>query len=218
MTSIELFTFWNKVNRLEHDNVVISSAYVQIDNFLSTAEANQLLNMAVLKEPLFEPAQAKTEYLIANNVMLLRRHQFPEVVEWLSDRIHCILPTVMAQLKVADFAITRTEMQLIASQDGAYFQRHLDQHPHDSRKTRKLSYIYYLHQQPKPFSGGELLLYDSKIAAGCYETAESFKAIAPRHNSIVFFHSRNAHEVKPVSCPSKQFKDSRFAINGWIHR
>jgi SM-20-related protein len=26
------------------------------------------------------------------------------------------------------------------------------------------------------------------------------------------------HEVRPVSCPSKRFVDSRFAINCWLWR
>ncbi|GDY69657.1 hypothetical protein SAV14893_090500 [Streptomyces avermitilis] len=38
----------------------------------------------------------------------------------------------------------------------------------------------------------------------------------PEHDSIVFFLPTAWHEVRPVSCPSKQHADSRFAINGWL--
>lgn len=33
---------------------------------------------------------------------------------------------------------------------------------------------------------------------------------------IIFFLSRYMHEVLPVKCPSRNFADSRFTINGWI--
>ncbi len=73
-------------------------------------------------------------------------------------------------------------------------------------------------QEPKAFSGGELLLYNSKIENNLYVNAESFTKIEPRNNSIVFFLSRCMHEVLPVNCKSKAFADSRFTINGWVRR
>lgn len=85
-------------------------------------------------------------------------------------------------------------------------------------QNRELTYVYYFYREPKPFSGGELLLYDSKIENNYYVQADSFKTVEPRNNSIVFFPSRYLHEVKLVSCPSKAFADSRFTINGWIRR
>jgi hypothetical protein len=41
-------------------------------------------------------------------------------------------------------------------------------------------------------------------------------AVEPEHNSAVFFPSHLNHEVLPVTCRSKAFEDSRFAINVWI--
>jgi Rps23 Pro-64 3,4-dihydroxylase Tpa1-like proline 4-hydroxylase len=32
------------------------------------------------------------------------------------------------------------------------------------------------------------------------------------------FPSWAPHEVMPISCPSKRFTDSRFAINYWVYR
>jgi Rps23 Pro-64 3,4-dihydroxylase Tpa1-like proline 4-hydroxylase len=37
-------------------------------------------------------------------------------------------------------------------------------------------------------------------------------------NQIVFFPSETLHEVLPVECPSGEFADSRFTVNGWLHR
>ncbi|MBE9012911.1 2OG-Fe(II) oxygenase, partial [Pseudanabaenaceae cyanobacterium LEGE 13415] len=47
---------------------------------------------------------------------------------------------------------------------------------------------------------------------------ESYQEIQPINNSIIFFPSHFLHEVLPVSCPSRQFADSRFTLNGWIRR
>jgi Rps23 Pro-64 3,4-dihydroxylase Tpa1-like proline 4-hydroxylase len=34
----------------------------------------------------------------------------------------------------------------------------------------------------------------------------------------VFFQAAVMHEVTRVEVPSKQFRDARFTVNGWIHR
>ena len=43
-----------------------------------------------------------------------------------------------------------------------------------------------------------------------------FVDIDPVHDSLVFFPSWLPHEVLPVSCPSRRFMDSRFAIHCWF--
>ena len=54
---------------------------------------------------------------------------------------------------------------------------------------RRLSYVYYFHRQPRPFRGGDLLLYDTDRQAGNFEMGV-FTRIEPLHNSIVFFSQR----------------------------
>jgi SM-20-related protein len=34
----------------------------------------------------------------------------------------------------------------------------------------------------------------------------------------VLFPSQYLHEVLPVRCPSHQFVDSRFTLNGWVRQ
>lgn len=200
-------------SRLEREGIILPSDYVQIENFLSSAEANQLLNDILIQEHAFVPA----EVIEGNphNRQALVLCASPAIAEFMINRMQNILPDVITQLNVTPFSISHTEVQITAHQDGNYFRQHRDNSKSDHRK---LTYVYYLHRQPKPFSKGELVLYDSEINQGCYVAAKSFKLIEPRHNSIVFFLSRNWHEVLPVSCPSNRFEDSRFTINGWIHR
>jgi SM-20-related protein len=65
----------------------------------------------------------------------------------------------------------------------------------------------------RSLAGGALRLY----AIGG-EADQKFVDIEPLRNSLLMFPSWAPHEVMPVSCPSKRFIDSRFAINCWVHR
>ena len=53
---------------------------------------------------------------------------------------------------------------------------------------------------------------------GNYQQTDTFQIVEPRNNSIVFFNAAIMHEVTKVQVPSQEFGDSRFTVNGWIHR
>ncbi|MFN3926468.1 MAG: 2OG-Fe(II) oxygenase [Pseudanabaenaceae cyanobacterium] len=76
--------------------------------------------------------------------------------------------------------------------------------------TRELTYVYYFYQEPKKFTGGKLLLYDGLTKNNnMFDKAETYKTYTPSNNTITFFPSHYLHEVLPVSCPSRNFADSR---------
>ena len=127
------------------------------------------------------------------------------------------MPDVLRKLNIPPFPIADIEVQLTAHNDGNYYKVHNDNGSPDTA-TRVFTYVYYFYREPKPFSGGELLIYDSKIENNFYVQADSCQTVEPHNNSIVFFLSRYLHEVLPVRCPSKAFADSRFTINGWLRR
>jgi len=131
--------------------------------------------------------------------------------------IQSVALDIFRTLELPPFSVDYIESQLTAHNDGNYYKVHND-NGSSNTATRELTYVYYFHREPKPFLGGELVIYDSKIENTYYVNADSFKTIEPRNNSIVFFLSRYMHEVLPVSCLSRSFQDSRFTINGWIHR
>jgi 6-pyruvoyl-tetrahydropterin synthase len=64
----------------------------------------------------------------------------------------------------------------------------------------------------------KIRLYETELKAGSAISHNNYKTIEPRNNSIVFFDSRCKHEVMPVCCPSRQFEDGRFTLNGWLRR
>ena len=102
---------------------------------------------------------------------------------------------------------------------GGFLAKHSDNRPRFH--NRRLSFVYYFHRQPRPFSGGELLLHDAD--------GRGFTRIEPQHNSIVFFPPECVHEIVAVESggaseggqedrPSHgDFGNARFTIQGWLH-
>jgi Rps23 Pro-64 3,4-dihydroxylase Tpa1-like proline 4-hydroxylase len=131
------------------------------------------------------------------------------------ERIRGVLPQVLDQLGVEEFPVTHVEAQITASNDGDFFGAHSD----DAQETiasRRITFVYFFHREPRQFEGGELRLHDSRgtdrhVSAGSYQT------ILPQPNQIVFFPCSLLHEITPVECPSRAFADSRFTLNGWLH-
>ncbi|MGB7443340.1 MAG: 2OG-Fe(II) oxygenase [Coleofasciculaceae cyanobacterium] len=192
---------------------ILPSNYVQFDNFLTRQENKKLLDYVEQQELNFAPNSPNTGNLDIGKALIINSsNQFSELI---INRVKQIFSTVVNKLEISPFPVWDIENHLTAHNNGDYYKVHND---NGSPKTasRELSYIYYFHKEPKPFSGGELLIYDSKIENNFYVKADSFKKIEPRNNSIVFFLSRYLHEALPVTCPSKSFADSHFTINGWI--
>ncbi|WP_299486919.1 2OG-Fe(II) oxygenase [Acaryochloris sp. IP29b_bin.137] len=194
---------------------VIPSPYVQMDQFLTAAEHQALLQAAIQQEVLFMPTQTTTDTPDYRQSMILP--DLDGLADRVMERIEQVLPKVLTQLKLPSFKPSEIETQLTSHNDGNFYKLHNDNGSPDTA-TRELTYVYYFYKEPKPFSGGELRVYDSKIENNFYVAADSFQTVDPRNNSIVFFLSRYMHEVLPVSCPSQDFADSRFTINGWIRR
>lgn len=111
------------------------------------------------------------------------------------------LPPAMALLERQVFPIGRMEAQITASNDGDYFRLHQDGGPDD---TREISFVYFVHSEPRRFSGGELRIVSDTVP--------------PQGDTLVLFPSLSPHEVLPLCLPSRAFADSRFTVNGWIHK
>ncbi|NEP46595.1 MAG: proline hydroxylase, partial [Okeania sp. SIO2H7] len=194
---------------------VIPSRYIQLTNFLDSTLHQQILDYAVRQEPAFVGSSTSTGDLDYRQSSVL--HHFPEFADIMRGEIHRAFSDVIAALKINPFNITQVEAQLTAHNDGHYYKVHNDNGSEDTA-TRVLTYVYYFYQDPKPFAGGALRIYDSRIQNNYYVQADSFQDVTPLNNSIVFFPSYYMHEVLPIVCPSRQFSDSRFTINGWVRQ
>ena len=99
------------------------------------------------------------------------------------------LAQVLVQEKITCFLANRIEMQTTLHKPGDFFSLHQDNCTNET-KSRKITFVYYLHSIPKKFSGGELILYP---------TSTKTVTIPPDNNSIIFFDSSIPHEVKTIN-------------------
>lgn len=131
----------------------------------------------------------------------------------LRQHILAAAPAWIAEFGVVPSKVERVELEFVAHNDGAFFKRHIDTETGSNWAEggmRVLSGVYYVHRRPKAFSSGRLRLFSFD------DRDNSFIDVEPEHNTLVLFPSWAAHEVLPVSCPSREFADSRFAINVWL--
>jgi len=200
----------------ETEAIILNPDYVQIDNFLSVEDYQKFLNMTIANQNNFFPSEVINDQSKYRQSYILLPEHFVEFHELLTNKILTARPTVMQQLKMPMFLVAYLEMQITAHLHGGYYKIHQDV---DAGKAsnRRLTYVYYFYQEPKLFYGGDLRLYETKIQGNQALINERFTQIEPRNNSIIFFDSRCKHEVLPVYCPSQQFTEGRFTLNGWIH-
>jgi len=130
----------------------------------------------------------------------------------LKEKVMNLLPDLLTRLNIPKFTLGRFEMQASSYVDGGIFVRHRDAGNYPSVSSlRILSYVYYIHQEPRLFSGGELCLYHPD-SGECV-----FKALPPS-NSIIFFPSRLEHEVLPIKSEYGEMRLGRCTVNGWLSK
>ena len=131
------------------------------------------------------------------------------------ERLRAMLPVVRQHLGIPWFPLTKVERQLTAHGRGGFFVPHVD--TGDARVFgRRISCVYYFHQVPKRFSGGELKLYDTWVTPTGTTGAGTATTLEPIDNSLVFFPSDAFHEVCPVIPETDAFADSRFTVTIWF--
>ncbi|MEO0544160.1 MAG: 2OG-Fe(II) oxygenase [Pseudomonadota bacterium] len=191
--------------------------HVTIDDFLTPDENQQLLAYAIENEANFEGSTVTNEdehpqdnkYRKSRVLFAVKDSPWHDLF---LKRLKIHLPHVTEKLGRPGFTYEYNEFQLTASNDGDYFKRHADaDHNVEGVANREITFVYYFHGEPKPYSGGDLLLYDSS-----HESSSAVASVPPANNSLVTFLSERVHEVDLVRCPSKAFSDSRFTINGWL--
>ena len=147
-------------------------------------------------------------------------YEFQEYGTLIQDRLLALLPEVLKAFNREAFQISHIDVQITASNDGDFFKVHQDNsfvEPLDV-SLRELSFVYYFNSEPKAFSGGQLRFYESEDGEVQSSVETASRTITPRQNTIVFFPSSHNHEVLPVRCPSRKFRNSRFTVNGWFIR
>ena len=185
--------------------------FVLLEEFLFPDELSALLQYAISREPDFQAGTVITAESEGAVMLDHRRsrllYELGPFLSLVTDRVRHFLDYTLQRLAHAPFPVLDIDAGLAASNDGDFFGPHRDVDAANS--TREISYVYYFHREPKAFSGGELRIYE--------EGSWNHDVIVPGQNFVVFFPAAAIHEVSVVHCPSRDFADSRFALNGWIH-
>jgi hypothetical protein len=200
----------------------VQAQCVVLDEFLAPQELDELISFALLHETEFQnsevispsgnPGVIDCDHRRSRVLMDLGRHQ-----ETILERIRGVLPRVLDQLGVEEFPVTHVEAQITASNNGDFFAEHSDD-ALEMIASRRVTFVYFFHREPRQFAGGELRLHDSRWQGELQVKTGSFQTIVPRQNQIVFFPCSRLHEITPVNCASRAFADSRFTLNGWLHK
>jgi Rps23 Pro-64 3,4-dihydroxylase Tpa1-like proline 4-hydroxylase len=193
-----------------------------LDEFLTLAELDALLQHTLDREIQFQVSEVLSPGVSGGAVDFEQRRSnvlmdlgLQESV--IVDRLRTCLPRALQKLGRDPFPIARVECQITASKHGDYFHWHSDNGA-PSVASREITFVYFFHREPKRFSGGELRIYDSRWENDRYAPTANYRAIVPEQNQLVLFPSALAHEITLVECPSGTFADSRFTVNGWLHK
>jgi Rps23 Pro-64 3,4-dihydroxylase Tpa1-like proline 4-hydroxylase len=195
---------------------------VVLDEFLTSVELNRLRQYVLEQEMRFETSEVLSpgvkggavdyEHRRSRVLMDLAGHE-----RRITDRLLTFLPRVLQKWARDPFPISRVETQTTASNHGDFFHCHSDNGA-EAVAAREITFVYFFHREPKQFSGGELRIYDSRRENDNYVPTANYRTIVPEQNQLVLFACGLSHEITPVDCPSGAFADSRFTVNGWIHR
>lgn len=186
------------------------AAYCRYFDVLGETRNRQLCQTAFKKREQFTQSKTSPSKLYPDwrRSTVIYDIQIENAVSRLDQEIRLRLREVLAALRIPAFEIDSIEMQLTSHNDGEYYKWHTDNGTRETQ-SRMITFIYYFHQIPKGFQGGELVIYPE---------TESEIVLEPQNDSLVFFSSHTRHEVKRIVCPSRRFEDGRFTLNGWIRR
>jgi 2OG-Fe(II) oxygenase superfamily len=195
---------------------------VVLDEFLAPQELDELMGFVLEHEADFQTSEVISptgepglvDYTHRRSRVLMDAGKYEELI---LDRIRGVLPSVLEELGLDDFHVGRAEAQITASNDGDFFGAHCDD-ADASIASRHITFVYFFHREPRQFDGGELRLHDSHSSGERRSKTGSYQAVSPGQNQIVFFPSSLLHEITPVACASRAFADSRFTLNGWLHK
>ena len=200
----------------------VSAECVIFDEFLTPAELNALQQYVLAQETRFQVSEVLSPGVTGSAIdyeqrrsrvlMDLTGHE-----RMIVDRLLTCLPRVLQKWGRDPFVISRIETQTTASNHGDFFRCHSD-NAAEEVASREVTFVYFFHREPKQFTGGELRIYDSRRENEYYVPTANYRTIVPEQNQLVMFASGLSHEITPVDSPSGQFTDSRFTINGWIHK
>lgn len=190
-----------------------ATPYLTLDDFLGTGPAGALLDHACRQLPRFEKAgvghSEKWKINPAIRSARLTGDLGPHR-DILRLAIRSVLPRILDEFGMKTPVEFKFEMTLVNYRDGDFYRRHIDTFTGGgtSRLSRLITCVYYVHRQPRVFTGGDLRLHSI--------SGNRFIDIESRFDRLAVFPSWLPHEVLPVGLQVEDPAAGRFAVNIWV--
>lgn len=200
-------------DRVERPNAVV------LPGFLTQGDRDNIFAYLLENEPAFTASGVRSAAGSADDDYDYRKskvlQEFGPFREPFLQAVRRAMGEILPALSIEPPPDPRYELQVTAHNHLDYFKVHRD-NCSETVRTRCVSWVWYLHRDPRPFTGGELVLYDTVYGAKGPRRAEGFRVVEPADNTLVAFPSDCWHQVRAIRCPSQAFADSRFTVNGWL--
>ena len=191
-----------------------ATPFVRIQNFLTPNEGERLRTWAFAARDRFVPGtiiEGPTAGTRRRRVDVSKRLGLAtvpgackEFSGWFVPKLRAVLPDALATLRCKDLlAGCKVTLSATAYLDGGFGMPH-----HDFESP--LVGVCWFHREPRPFTGGDLLLHDS--GAGGIYNASAFSRIEPIGGGIVFYPGSYTHEIAAVASGTDDFSAGRFAV------
>ena len=194
--------------------------FVRMKDFLTAQECDYMFALALARREHFGAARVvgnaeegprlKPESRITLEVKPGARR---DIRLWFLPRIEQVIPEILTRLRLEDPGRYHITMNMRVYPAGGFYTVHRDNSV-ASHRDRVLSFICFFHPEPRRFSGGDFLLYDSNQRGG--HPVPAFSRIEPFRGGIVFFMSEDWHQVTPVECDADDFGAGRFVLSGHV--
>jgi hypothetical protein len=114
-------------------------------------------------------------------------------------------PTVQQALGVHEFNVTGVEMAARLYHQGGHCCWHDDAFGDEGEMDpyRRVAFAFYLHTEPKRFTGGELEFLDGAT-------------VEPKARSLVLYHPIQTHRIRTVECWAAEALHGCWSIDGWV--
>src|SRR4051812_42638459 len=195
--------------------------YFVVHNFLSLEEAEQTSAHILAHGAEFEDATISlyTNQHASSPVNNLRRarvlNTVADIMHMFVPKLNTLMPRFATDLRMPRLPLSKLECQITAHGDGDFFNTHIDNGLPDIAH-RRISWVYYIHQEPKRFTGGVLRFYNMVLEGRLNTCGQHASDYDPVRNSLIMFPSHCHHEVTPIGCSASALADQRLTVNGWL--